>query len=141
MPSGYPDEMDDAMRQARERIEKFSRQDFAFDEISGVGKAANGLVSVRVKPGGKPSELKIDPRAMRLGSEVLSEEIVKAMSAAIDDAAAKLTNMLGGGMGVDPVQLAKRNDSTGVVSRAMEDFQRNAKDLQSTLDHLSRHLR
>jgi DNA-binding protein YbaB len=133
--------MDDAMRQARERIERFSRQDFTFDEISGVGEAANGLVTVRVKPGGKPSELTIDPRAMRLGSEVLGEEIVKAISAAIDDAAATLTDMVGAGMEVDPLQLAKRHDSTGIVSRAMEDFQRNSKDLQSTLDHLSRHLR
>ncbi len=79
---------------------------------------------------------------MRLGSEALSEELMKAVTAAIDDVAHKITETIGGlGSNVDPLELARRHDSSGVVARAMEDFQRQSKDLQSTIDHVMRQLR
>lgn len=59
------------------------------EELRGVGEAANGLIQATVATGGRLESLRADPRAMRLGSEALCEEIMVAVNAALDDLRAK----------------------------------------------------
>ncbi|MEU4830824.1 YbaB/EbfC family nucleoid-associated protein [Streptosporangium sp. NPDC023615] len=58
------------------------------------GEAADGLVSVEVAPGGALLGVDINPRAMRLGSEALSEAIMEAVTAASQVAATRLDEVL-----------------------------------------------
>jgi hypothetical protein len=51
--------------------------------VSGEGAGADGLVRVRVSPR-RVESLSVDPRAMRLGSQVLAAEIVSAVNAAFE---------------------------------------------------------
>ncbi|GGL10667.1 hypothetical protein Sme01_16000 [Sphaerisporangium melleum] len=56
-------------------------------ETRGQGEAEDGRVVVEVSPGGSLVSLRIDPRAMRLGSEALAEAIIAAARQAEQDAA------------------------------------------------------
>lgn len=56
---------------------------------------ANGLIRVVVGPGGRLHELNIDPRAMRLDSEGLAQEIVGAFDAAFDAYERRMMELVG----------------------------------------------
>ncbi|WP_262287455.1 YbaB/EbfC family nucleoid-associated protein [Micromonospora sp. MA102] len=57
----------------------------------GVGEAADGLVRVTAGTPGRITALTLDPRAMRLPSESLAEEIATAVNAALADLQEKAT--------------------------------------------------
>jgi Uncharacterised BCR, YbaB family COG0718. len=59
-------------------------------EVRGHGRAANGQVEVEVLPSGALSSLRIESRAMRLGSQALTEAILEAARQAEKDAADQL---------------------------------------------------
>lgn len=54
-------------------------------EGRGTGEAAEGQVRATAMVGGRLESLQVDPRAMRLGSQALGEQIVIAVNAALDD--------------------------------------------------------
>lgn len=51
----------------------------------GVGQAGNGLVIAKASPPGRISELSLDPKALRMPSEWVTEAIVKAINHALTD--------------------------------------------------------
>lgn len=51
----------------------------------GRGEAADGMVQVAVGPPGRVIALALDPRAMRMASESLAEEITRAVNEALAD--------------------------------------------------------
>ncbi|XVQ11666.1 YbaB/EbfC family nucleoid-associated protein [Spirillospora sp. CA-255316] len=51
----------------------------------GVGEAADGKVRVTAGPGGLLKSVELDPRALRLGSEELAEQVMAAVNAALTD--------------------------------------------------------
>ena len=53
--------------------------------IEGIGSGADGMVHVTAEPPGQVTGLMIEPRALRLGTEVLAEEISNAVNAALAD--------------------------------------------------------
>jgi hypothetical protein len=53
--------------------------------LRGEAEAADGLIRATVGIGGRLESLRADPRAMRLGSEALCEEIMVAVNGALDD--------------------------------------------------------
>ncbi|MFI0450848.1 YbaB/EbfC family nucleoid-associated protein [Actinomadura sp. 6N118] len=55
------------------------------EPIEGVGLAADGRVRATVVAGGRLKSVDMDPRAMRLASAELGEQIVVAVNAALDD--------------------------------------------------------
>jgi DNA-binding protein YbaB len=55
------------------------------DGVRGHGEGADGLVRVEVTAGGRVTDLRLDPRVMRLGSELLTEQIMAAIRAAVAD--------------------------------------------------------
>jgi DNA-binding protein YbaB len=66
------------------QLEKLADFRTQLDEVSAVGEAAEGLVRVQAGPSGHPTSLTIDPRAMRMDSESLSEAIMEAFRDARD---------------------------------------------------------
>ncbi|SBT54234.1 YbaB/EbfC family nucleoid-associated protein [Micromonospora narathiwatensis] len=61
----------------------------------GHGEAADGLVQVTVGPPGRITALTLDPRAMRMASESLAEEVTEAVNAALADLQEKVTAVPG----------------------------------------------
>lgn len=53
--------------------------------LRGEGMSASGQIRATVVTGGRLESVRVDPRAMRLGSEALGEEVVAAVNAALDD--------------------------------------------------------
>jgi DNA-binding protein YbaB len=60
-------------------------------EVRGTGEAADGLIRAEVTAAGRLVGLRLDPRAMRLDSQTLAEEIL----AAADRAGADATRQVG----------------------------------------------
>jgi DNA-binding protein YbaB len=73
-------------RQAMERSRQLQQETAALQqrmaELKGHGSGADGFVRMTVDAGGVISELRLDPRAMRMPSESLSEAIMAAHRAA-----------------------------------------------------------
>ncbi|MDP9865565.1 MULTISPECIES: YbaB/EbfC family nucleoid-associated protein [Streptosporangium] len=105
-------------------------------EANGQGEAADGLVRVEVGPEGSLIGVKIDPRAMRLGSEALADAIMEAATKAqtraterLSEVMAPLTNQLEGfnhsvqdrlpRMGLTP-----RIDSDPQIAEALRELQK-----------------
>ncbi|MEU4830410.1 YbaB/EbfC family nucleoid-associated protein [Streptosporangium sp. NPDC023615] len=63
-------------------------------ETRGRGEAADGHVQVEVLASGELAALRLDPRALRLGSESLAEAILKASGEAAEDAAEQTGELL-----------------------------------------------
>lgn len=63
-------------------------------ETRGRGEAEEGRVVVEVLPSGSLAALRIDPRAMRLGSEALAEAILRAAREAEGDAAERAESLM-----------------------------------------------
>jgi len=61
----------------------------------GHGEAADGLVQVTVGPPGRITALTLDPRAMRMASESLADEVTEAVNAALADLQEKVTAVPG----------------------------------------------
>lgn len=57
----------------------------------GVGQAADGMITASVAPPGRVTALTFDPRVMRMASEVLAEEVVRAVNEALADLQEKAT--------------------------------------------------
>lgn len=86
--SETPD-LDAIMRQAADKIERLQEMGGQLAAVRGTGEAADGLVQVTVLPGGMIDSLDLDPRAMRMPSQDLSEAIVEAIKLAAADASAQ----------------------------------------------------
>jgi DNA-binding protein YbaB len=57
------------------------------EEARGRGESAGGQVAVELTPTGSLAALHIDPRAMRLGSQALTEAVLDAFRKAEEDVA------------------------------------------------------
>lgn len=55
------------------------------EQLTGQGEAADGRVKARVVTGGRFESVQLDPRALRMDSEELGEQITLAVNAAVDD--------------------------------------------------------
>jgi DNA-binding protein YbaB len=77
----------------------------------GVGEAACGLVSAEVGADGLLADLRLNPRALRLGSAALAEDIVSAVRAAQEDLRGRTDESAGPPAlpeGLDPSVLVRR---------------------------------
>lgn len=77
----------------------------------GFGEGADGMVTVTVVPPGEVAALNLDPRAMRLPSETLAEEITSAVNQALTDLRGKATT-------IGPIDLGGLGDT---LRRIQED--------------------
>jgi DNA-binding protein YbaB len=92
-PTGDPevDEVLEALAAQSARFEAVGRR---LSETRGRGESEDGRVIVEALPGGSLVALRIDPRAMRLGSEALAEAILAAARRAEADAADRAESLM-----------------------------------------------
>jgi DNA-binding protein YbaB len=106
------------------------------DELRGEAEAADGQVRAVAVAGGRLESLTVNPRAMRLGSEALCEQIVAAVNAALDDLRARTAERAAAAGGADPAALAERmRDLHAESVRQMDMFTQGIRD---ALDRISR---
>lgn len=85
-PSGSPYEsIESLIASITEQNEKLLEMQRTMAELRGVGEAADGNIRVEVGHNGALVGLTINPRAMRMGSEQLAEEILEAAREAAED--------------------------------------------------------
>lgn len=88
--------LDQMLSQARAALESMRRgeqTDSSHDAepVEGHGEAADGRIKVTAVTGGRVSAIEIDPRAMRMGSQEMAEQMLVAVNAALDDLRARTT--------------------------------------------------
>ncbi|WP_067792916.1 YbaB/EbfC family nucleoid-associated protein [Actinomadura formosensis] len=81
-----------------DRIQKQVKQALAvvdqLSELTGEAESEDGYIRVTVQPNGMLDRLDINPRAMKQGSEALSEEITKTILAAQQSLATKSQELM-----------------------------------------------
>lgn len=116
-PGGLTGSLNEVMAAAK-RVQEIQEAQSAGEPIN--VEAADGMVTVSVKPPGA-AEVTIKPQAMRLGSEVLAEQI----SLAVNEAYATLREQAGAGAVVNLEELNEQlaeiqRDSTARLSSFLE---------------------
>ncbi|MFC4529492.1 YbaB/EbfC family nucleoid-associated protein [Sphaerisporangium dianthi] len=92
-PTGDP-EVDEVLEGLAAQSATFQAVGLRISETRGRGEAEEGRVVVEALPGGSVVSLRIDPRAMRLGSEALAEAILAAARLAEADAAGQAESLM-----------------------------------------------
>jgi DNA-binding protein YbaB len=84
--SGDP-EIDRALAELAAHAAGFEEATRLLAETRGRGESAGGQVAVELSPNGSLTALRIDPRALRLGSQALAEAVIEAYRRAEEDVA------------------------------------------------------
>jgi DNA-binding protein YbaB len=74
--------------------------------VRGTGVAAEGQVRVTARASGRVESVELEPRALRLGTQLLGEQIALAVNAALDDLQVQAAAQAG--PAADPAGLAER---------------------------------
>lgn len=77
--------LEHTLRTLAERAERYEEFDARTSGLVGEAESSDGLLRVRVSSDGCLDDLRIDPRAMRLGSEVVAETILDLSRRARED--------------------------------------------------------
>src|SRR5215470_12337496 len=102
---------------------------------TGTGAAADGQIEATVQSGGRLESLRMDPRALRMGSQALSEQIVLAVNAALDDLHAKAPDPTPQAVDVDTAALADRiEELQGQAVRQMSMFAQGITDALARIE-------
>jgi DNA-binding protein YbaB len=114
-----------------ERLDRIRGLEPVLRDLTGSAESANGLVRSTVDSSNTLSELFIDPRAMRLGSEALAEQIVEATAGASRQLQEQVESLMRDAMGQDaPLSVSE-------VQRAAESqFAEIESGLRRTLDQI-----
>ena len=137
--SGFEGQIQQAMRQVRERLDAFEQQRAVLAETVGEGTSEDGLITARVGAGGAVQDLEINPRAMRLDSHTLRDSIIAAIRTAtanwaegVQEATARPP--------VDPEQLLRDFGVGPELKATMAQFSQRAADIEQNLAALRRDL-
>ncbi|MGN9842084.1 YbaB/EbfC family nucleoid-associated protein [Nonomuraea sp. H19] len=87
-PTGDP-ELDRAIAEMVAQTAGFEEMSRRLEETRGRGESAGGQVAVELTPTGSLAALHIDPRALRMGSQALSEALLEAFRRAEEDVASQ----------------------------------------------------
>ena len=141
-PRSGNEEVDRYMAQAAEQLKQLSGLQEKMSELRGEAFAADDRIRVEVGPSGNLLALEIDPRAMRLGSEALAEQILEASKAATVQMSEKLAELTapfaGGGQNLARAVTGDLpEDLTNNVPRSMGDL----RDIGKSADPLAEALR
>ncbi|GAA3471599.1 YbaB/EbfC family nucleoid-associated protein [Nonomuraea roseola] len=126
-------------RESEESVRRLEEMSQEITSVTGTGESRSGLVVARTDHGGMLDSVRLDPRAMRMGSEELAEELVEAVRAAQQDAQRQgeelLSHALSGEATREPFDLA-------ALQRRLQDihdtFGQSVDRAYSTVDRLSR---
>ncbi|GAA3203102.1 YbaB/EbfC family nucleoid-associated protein [Nonomuraea helvata] len=78
-------EIDRALAEMAAQTARFEEVSRRLEETRGRGQSAGGQVVVELRHTGSLAALRIDPRALRLGSQALTDAIVEAFRLAEED--------------------------------------------------------
>jgi DNA-binding protein YbaB len=125
-------ELDRLLEQTRRSLEQVraaGAADPAAPDVRGTGVGADGQITAVARPGGHLESLRMDPRALRMGSEALCEQIVAAVNAALDDLRAN-AGQPPAQAGVDTAALAARmSELQSQSARQMAAFTQGISDV------------
>ncbi|MGC1215608.1 MAG: YbaB/EbfC family nucleoid-associated protein [Micromonospora sp.] len=137
--SSFDSQIQQALRQVRERLDAFEQHRTALAETVGEGASDDGLITARVGAGGEVRDLEISPRAMRLDSFTLRDGILAAIRAATSDYAESVraaTTL----PPVDPEGLLRDFGMGAGAHATMAQFSERAADIERNLAALRRDL-
>jgi DNA-binding protein YbaB len=80
-----PSDFSGLLSQALSALDEFQSKPETGEPAEGIGQAANGLVIAKAAPPGRISELSLDAKALRMPSEWVAEEVMKAVNHALTD--------------------------------------------------------
>jgi DNA-binding protein YbaB len=89
IPSTGDPEIDRAIAELAAHTARFEEMSRLLEQTRGRGESAGGQVTVEVSPTGALAGLRIDPRAMRMGSQALVEAVLEAYRKAEEDVAGR----------------------------------------------------
>jgi hypothetical protein len=102
---------------------------------TGTAAAADGQIEATVQSGGRLESLRMDPRALRMGSQALCEQIVLAVNAALDDLHTKAPGPTPPAVDVDTAGLADRiGELQGQAVRQMSMFAQGIADALARIE-------
>jgi len=134
---GYDRLLEDTRRSLEQMRAPAQAQDAGqVTPATGTGAAADGQIEATVRSGGRLESLRMDPRALRMGSQALCEQIVLAVNAALDDLHAKAPDPAPQGMvDVDTAALANRiGELQGQAVRQMSMFAQGITDALARIE-------
>jgi DNA-binding protein YbaB len=102
-PAGRRATLERVAREQARAVDDLTRR---LGEVRGHGADADGLIQVEVATGGRVTDLRLHPRAMRLDSETLAEQIMAAIDAAVADAGQQVQDAVGAATGPSWADLA-----------------------------------
>ncbi|MFF0307135.1 YbaB/EbfC family nucleoid-associated protein [Streptosporangium sp. NPDC004379] len=109
-PGNIRDEdLDEELRRSQRMMAWIEEAQNELDEVVGTGEGPSGHVRASVGPDGTVLEVVFDPRALRLDSRTLAEEVLAAVGEARSDAERRIHELMREGLdGFDPVQARAR---------------------------------
>jgi DNA-binding protein YbaB len=101
-PGGIgPDDLERVAREAEQAMRRLADLQERLGAIRGTGTAAGGQIVVGADSSGRIDSIELNPRVMRMASQDLAEELLRAVNAAQDDCV-RQTRDLVSDTGVDP---------------------------------------
>ncbi|RZU72197.1 DNA-binding protein YbaB [Micromonospora kangleipakensis] len=137
--SGFDAQIQQAMRQVRQRLDTFDQHRTVLAETVGEGTSEDGLITARVGAGGAVQDLEINPRAMRLDSHTLRDSLLAAIRAATENWAEAVREATARPP-VDPEQLLRDFGVGPELKSTMAQFSQRAADIEQNLAALRRDL-
>ncbi|NRQ34638.1 YbaB/EbfC family nucleoid-associated protein [Nonomuraea sp. NN258] len=96
-----PEELERYTRAAEESLRRMAELQERLDAVRGTGTAAGGQITVGADNAGRIVSIDLNPRIMRMASEDLADELLRAVNAAQDDCARQARDLLAE-IGADP---------------------------------------
>ncbi|MEV1174309.1 YbaB/EbfC family nucleoid-associated protein [Nonomuraea sp. NPDC049784] len=129
-PGGIsPEDLERVAREADEALRRLAGLQERINSIRGTGTGADGMIVVGADSSGRIDSIQLNPRVMRLASQDLAGELLRAVSGAQDDCARQTHDLIaeaGVSTSVDPAayEAMERqvNDAHAAFIREMERF-------------------
>jgi DNA-binding protein YbaB len=133
------EDLDRIARESEEALRGLTDALHEIGQMEGQGEAIDGLIRVTVDSTGRATDVTIGPRAMRLGSAVLAEGVLKAFNAAQEDAQAKGRQLMMGALPEGVTQQDVTHDKIRTrFDETFESFNKAMGERQTALDELRR---
>lgn len=132
-----PENLERMARESEESVRRLTEMTKDLASVTGEGESRSGQVVARTDHEGLLESIRLDPRAMRMGSEELGEEIVEAVRAAQRNAQGQAERFLSEALASDAT---REPFDIGELQRQLEDMQASFRESvnrsHSTIDRL-----
>ncbi|RVX44079.1 DNA-binding protein YbaB [Nonomuraea polychroma] len=80
-----PDDLERVAKEAEQAMRRLADLQGQLDAVRGIGTAAGGQIVVGADSSGRIDSIELNPRVMRMPSQDLADELLRAVNAAQDD--------------------------------------------------------